>query len=243
MCVPLCEAAVRALARELCFVVGVVRDDHTVLAGVAAFKMSRTGAALEAEFLGEIDEQFGLEGFDVAFVEAALHREKVHSVLWVLEMLHRRRESWTTPVEAGLEEPLEDAHLAIGIDSVWTNDELVAPGVDHPIRGGRDHTFGPFLYRERFLDLVEASSCPGRGAVCWIGDRPEAVGPGHERADARLRARLFGLGRHRELGVHAAPERRMLGVCTKWTVGTGAFVRHRCLFALRVTQYTTFERQ
>ena len=62
--------------------------------------------------------------------------------------------------------------------------------MDHAVGVGADDALGALAHVQIREDLVEAGAGPAGGEMGDVGDGPEAVGPGHEGADAG-----FGAGR------------------------------------------------
>ena len=103
-------------------------------------------------------------------------------------------------VPTGHELRWDHADLAVGVDEVWPDDQLLRLHVDHPVRGRPTDALGADDLLEVGGDFVEFVARTVR-QVRAIGDDPEAVRPGDDGAGAAL-AFIVEVG---EVRVDAAP--------------------------------------
>ena len=167
-------------AEEVRGVVAVVGDDDAAMRGVGVLEV-RAAAFAHGEFLFEVGEHAHLEGVDVDLGELALHADHVDLVGGVGQVT-------AGGGDADVHERGDRADVAVDVDRVGPDEELVALPVDHAVGIGADDRLGMLREVHAVVDAEEAGSGAGALLVRHVGDEPEAVGPGHEAADAGLGA-------------------------------------------------------
>ena len=163
------EIPLRLLARDS---LAVVADHHTPLGRVAPLAVParhRLGKQL-------------LDGkrVDIDLVDRPLHVIKIDEVGRVGEMPHHRR-------HAAHELVLHVArtHVALRVDEVGADDELLRLLVDHPVGMRAADALRPHVEAHVWGNGVELVAT-ARGGVRWVGEKPEPARPGHDGTDATL---------------------------------------------------------
>ena len=171
------------------FIEAVVGHHHPLLAGEAALEM---GALGDLGLLDNVGEQRGLQCAHVQIEEQPFHGEHIDAVCGVGQMAHGGG-------EAVVLQRLDEAKVALGINGVGADEGLAGLAVEQAVGvGAVAHVHA--LDLQALVDAVEAQSGAGLVCVGVVGDRPERVGPGHQRPDARLRARRPRVGFHAHVG-------------------------------------------
>ncbi len=106
------------------------------------------------------------------------------------------------------------AHLPGLVNKVRPDNELPRLGMDHAVGVSAAHAFGPHLQLQVLIHRVEFVLAP-LGAMGRIGNEPELVRPGHNRADAALAVGI----EHRQVRIYAADAHNL--VVRRWRPDLG----------------------
>ena len=185
-------------------VVGVV---EICLSGVSAFAVIARELAFGRAVKrcdAVIDPALERQRVHINFVEPLFHCGDVELVGGVVEVAGGGGES------AGHRLRVENADIAVLVDEVGADVELLRLLVDHPVGRGAADRFGADDLVERWRDLVELVARALR-LVRGIGDHPQPIRPRHNRAGATLAFVVL----HRQVRVHAGDvyAARLLGLC------------------------------
>ena len=182
-------------------IVRVVGDDEAAVRAVRALhvqhRVPRLPRPRGIEFFQQIRDLRRLQSVDVRLEQLALHAQHVDEVGRVREMASRGRNPDVDQVGEG-------ADVAVHVDHMGADDQLVRLRVNHAVGVGADDTGGVFGELEVIVDKEQAGAAAGARFVGHVGDEPQPVGPRHQRADAGLRALRQMLRLDRQIGKNAA---------------------------------------
>jgi hypothetical protein len=154
-------------------VFAVVSDDEAPLRGVRALGVPAGHRAAE--------QQFRIKRLHVHLVQQPFHVEVQH-LLFRLGQMPRRG---GVPAEHDVVRDRPD--VALGIDGIGSDEQLVRLAVDHAVGRRAADALGADRHVQVRVDLVELVVAAA-GHVRRVGDQPQPVRPRHDRPDAAFAA-------------------------------------------------------
>ena len=183
---------VGSFRREL----AVIRVDEPPLPRVAALPViaGKKIAVVPAVALNiAVAEELGdLKRIDVYFVDAFLHGHRVYLVRGVKEVSGARGETAVEVRRAVVVDGLHHANVALLVDCVRPDEELVRLLVDESVRGRAADRLGANDARHVGLYLVKLVGRAVRH-VRRVRDRPQAPSPRHDRASTTFALAIEGV--------------------------------------------------
>jgi len=129
----------------------------------------------------DVADHARFQGVYVRFEQLAFHTQHIDLVLRVEEVLRGGG-------DADVNEALEGPHDAVHVDDMRADDDLRRGRVHHAIGISPHYALGVLRDVQVVIHREEPGTAAGTGLMCHVGHEPQAIGPGHQRPDAGLRA-------------------------------------------------------